>query len=228
MGHKHFGFGKYALAATFIHPYLHKRANGCTKTALKPQQSLAFIIFISLMLSGDIHQCPGPINNSTTTEGSQDVNTNVRSATNNLQVLSLSIPCYTFEQITHPNGIIPPASAVASPMTSLVAKASGRELAGTCAAGVAGSPWLGRAASTRGSDGETFGFAAVHGSGGRERSRVPVRARGSETEDVGAHAVRSAIAGIGARPPGLRQQANAQSECIDSRKSAKIRTADGN
>lgn len=59
---KHLGLGKHVLAATLIHPHLYSEIRKHTKSALKPQQSLALVITICLLLSGDIHQCPGPTN----------------------------------------------------------------------------------------------------------------------------------------------------------------------
>uniref|UniRef100_A0AAV2LPA0 Uncharacterized protein n=1 Tax=Knipowitschia caucasica TaxID=637954 RepID=A0AAV2LPA0_KNICA len=93
---KRFGFGKHALLSTFIHPYLYSKATKLSKTGLKQQQSLMFIVAITLLLSGDIHQCPGP-NNIPVTEGR---NINNRSTTANLQVCTLRTLYSTPEQ-TH-------------------------------------------------------------------------------------------------------------------------------
>lgn len=126
---KHFGFGRGALAATFIHPYFYNRAIRGTKTILKPQQSLAFVIAICLLLSGDIHQCPGSVNNILPTEGPYVNTANSRSTAGNLQVRSQSIPYYTLEQQTHLNVSISPAavSTVAVPMTNLDVAANSAE-----------------------------------------------------------------------------------------------------
>lgn len=110
---KHFGFGKHVLAATFIHPHLFGRLSTHTKTTLKPQQTLAFIIAICLLLSGDIHQCPGPLN-CPTDENHVNTTANNRSIIDNLQVFS---PCsfHTALQQSHLRPCVPPVSDVVSP-----------------------------------------------------------------------------------------------------------------
>ncbi|KAK7891503.1 hypothetical protein WMY93_023466 [Mugilogobius chulae] len=109
---KHVGFGKYALAATFIYPQLFSRASMHTKTTLKPQQSLSFIIAICLLLSGDIHQCPGPLNSSTNHPIATPEDN--RSMIDNLQVHTLCT-FYTATQKTYLDcSSIPPASAAAT------------------------------------------------------------------------------------------------------------------
>lgn len=55
-----FGFGKHALATTFIFPYLHQRIQKRT-TPNKQKQGDNLIILICLLLSGDVHPCPGPL-----------------------------------------------------------------------------------------------------------------------------------------------------------------------
>lgn len=58
--HKHFGYGKYVLFATFCPcRYFHTSKYG--KTTVKRQSCAALVIAICLLLSGDIHQCPGPV-----------------------------------------------------------------------------------------------------------------------------------------------------------------------
>ncbi|KAJ8385627.1 hypothetical protein AAFF_G00184240 [Aldrovandia affinis] len=59
---KHFGFGRHVIAVAFIYPSLYNRGTKHTKTVSKLQQSHTLIITICLLLSGDIHQCPGPLN----------------------------------------------------------------------------------------------------------------------------------------------------------------------
>nr|XP_055025620.1 uncharacterized protein LOC129415608 [Misgurnus anguillicaudatus] len=60
---KHLGFGRHVLTTTFIQLHLPNRTTKRSKSKINPQQSYAFLIIISLLLSGDIHQCPGPLNN---------------------------------------------------------------------------------------------------------------------------------------------------------------------
>lgn len=56
-----FGYGKHALAVTFIYPSLYNRVKKHTKPATQLQLSDTLIITICLLLSGDIHPCPGPL-----------------------------------------------------------------------------------------------------------------------------------------------------------------------
>ncbi|XP_026111143.1 uncharacterized protein LOC113086211 isoform X1 [Carassius auratus] len=95
----HFGFGRHAFAITFIHPHLFSKTRGrMYKAVLHQQQSLAFIISICLLLSGDIHQCPGPVSPPTRT-GPHVSSIYSRSNIGNLQVCSSS-HCYALEQPT--------------------------------------------------------------------------------------------------------------------------------
>ncbi len=57
-----FGHGKHTLALTFIYPSLYKRVKIHSKSSTRRHQSKALgqIIMICLLLSGDIHPCPGP------------------------------------------------------------------------------------------------------------------------------------------------------------------------
>lgn len=55
-----FGHGKHVLVVTFIHPSLYKRVKKHSKPTTRLQQREALIITICLLLSGDIHPCPGP------------------------------------------------------------------------------------------------------------------------------------------------------------------------
>ncbi len=57
-----FGHGKHTLAVTFIYPSLYKRVKIHSKSSTRRHQSKALgqIIMICLLLSGDIHPCPGP------------------------------------------------------------------------------------------------------------------------------------------------------------------------
>ncbi|KAK7898708.1 hypothetical protein WMY93_019561 [Mugilogobius chulae] len=54
------GFGKYALAMAFIYPSLYKRLTKRMKPPARLQVTRTLIIAICLMISGDIHPCPGP------------------------------------------------------------------------------------------------------------------------------------------------------------------------
>ncbi len=56
-----FGYGKHALALTFIYPSLYNRMKKHTKPPAMLRYSDALIIRICLLLSGDIHPCPGPL-----------------------------------------------------------------------------------------------------------------------------------------------------------------------
>lgn len=124
---KHFGFGRYALAVTLIHPHLFSQARGRVyKTVLQQQQSLAFIIAICLLLSGDIHQCPGPLSAPAQT-GPRVSSTHSRSNTGNLQVCPPCTQNYTLEQPTHLPDSIFSASTVGLPMTGTVAMVSSME-----------------------------------------------------------------------------------------------------
>ncbi|XDV19047.1 hypothetical protein PO909_024621, partial [Leuciscus waleckii] len=129
---KHFGFGRYALAVTLIHPHLFSQARRRVyKTVLQQQQSLAFIIGICLLLSGDIHQCPGPLSAPAQT-GPRISSTHSRSNTGNLQVCSPCTLNYTLEQPTHLPDSIFLASTVDLPMTSAVLAASSMEEESGC------------------------------------------------------------------------------------------------
>lgn len=57
-----FGLGKHIVAVTFIFPFLHNRVKSQTKssTRLYQNEALGLIIMICLLLSGDVHPCPGP------------------------------------------------------------------------------------------------------------------------------------------------------------------------
>ncbi len=57
-----FRHGKHTLAVTFIYPSLYKRVKIHSKSSTRRHQSkaLGLIIMICLLLSGDIHPCPGP------------------------------------------------------------------------------------------------------------------------------------------------------------------------
>ncbi len=61
---KHFGYGSFALLPTFPYPSWHAASkrhwNINVRPASKRPNSDAAIIAICLMMSGDIHQCPGP------------------------------------------------------------------------------------------------------------------------------------------------------------------------
>lgn len=57
-----FGYGRHALTATFIFPSLYFRAKRHSKPPARLQHSDALIIIICLLLSGNIHPCPGPFN----------------------------------------------------------------------------------------------------------------------------------------------------------------------
>uniref|UniRef100_A0A3B3HT49 Reverse transcriptase domain-containing protein n=1 Tax=Oryzias latipes TaxID=8090 RepID=A0A3B3HT49_ORYLA len=114
---KHFGFGKLALATTFVHPHhYYRRIKTHSEIKLNPQQSLALVIAVYLLLSGDIHQCPGPAASSSETPFSTPPSNN-RSTSGNFQVHSLRT-FYKVNQRTHPNLLIPRMSAVTTPATS--------------------------------------------------------------------------------------------------------------
>lgn len=55
-----FVYGTYTPAVTLVYPSLYKRITRRTKPPTRLTQSNALIIAICLMLSGDIHPCPGP------------------------------------------------------------------------------------------------------------------------------------------------------------------------
>lgn len=65
LGGKHFGYGKNIVATTFVFPSLmtsfKKRLK---KQSERSSQGETLIIILCLLLSGDVHQCPGPISNS--------------------------------------------------------------------------------------------------------------------------------------------------------------------
>lgn len=61
--HGVFGYGEYTLAILFKTPNRYNRRVKRIKTTCKQQTSQAVIIAICLLLSGDIHQCPGPTTN---------------------------------------------------------------------------------------------------------------------------------------------------------------------
>ncbi|XDV15471.1 hypothetical protein PO909_015550 [Leuciscus waleckii] len=117
----HFGFGRHALAITFIHPHLFSKTRGrMYKTVLHQQQSLAFIISICLLLSGNIHQCPGPVSAPTRT-GPRVSSIYSRSNTGNLQVCSSCTHCYALEQPTELPASVSSADAVDLPVVGVVA-----------------------------------------------------------------------------------------------------------
>lgn len=106
---KHFGLGRYVLAATFIHPHLYSKVRKHTKSVLKPHQSLALIITICLLLSGDIHQCPGPTTGPTSDSPHIIASNHSKSTAGNLQVRTFTLR-HTFELNTHLDSSISPAS----------------------------------------------------------------------------------------------------------------------
>ena len=55
------GFGKHVLATTFVYPSLYLRLKKHFKPPTQLRQSDALLITICLLLSGDIHPCPGPL-----------------------------------------------------------------------------------------------------------------------------------------------------------------------
>lgn len=57
---KHFGYGNKVLFDTFIQPSLYNTTNKRIMTTPKSQRSDNLVIILCLLLSGDIHQCPGP------------------------------------------------------------------------------------------------------------------------------------------------------------------------
>lgn len=59
-GHKHFGYGQEVVAKislSHLWNYPSCRTKGVNKTK---RRSDFLIIFLSLLLAGDVHQCPGP------------------------------------------------------------------------------------------------------------------------------------------------------------------------
>ena len=54
------GYGKHILTTTFVFPSLFNTAKKCPKPSTRIQQGDALIIMICLLLSGDVHPCPGP------------------------------------------------------------------------------------------------------------------------------------------------------------------------
>ncbi len=54
------GYGRHILAVTFIFPSLFYRVKELFKPPARLQHSDAIIIILCLLLSGDIHPCPGP------------------------------------------------------------------------------------------------------------------------------------------------------------------------
>ncbi|CAM4651696.1 unnamed protein product [Leuciscus chuanchicus] len=64
-GGKHFGFGKTIVATTFVFPGLMSSfKKRLKKQPERSSQGETLIIILCLLLSGDVHQCPGPISNS--------------------------------------------------------------------------------------------------------------------------------------------------------------------
>lgn len=59
---KHFGYGNFALLSAFLYPnwHNHVKQHARRRTAPRRQHFEASIITICLLMSGDIHQCPGP------------------------------------------------------------------------------------------------------------------------------------------------------------------------
>lgn len=55
-----FGYGRHVLAVTFIFPSLYYRVKKHSKPPARLRHSDALIIIFCLLLSGDIHPCPGP------------------------------------------------------------------------------------------------------------------------------------------------------------------------
>lgn len=70
-----FGYGKHALALTFICSSLYNRMTKHTKPPTMLQHSDALIITICLLLSGDIHPCPGKLHAGPEIEASVLANT---------------------------------------------------------------------------------------------------------------------------------------------------------
>ena len=64
---KHFGFGRWVLYDTLLSPTISNRNKvkvriGCTSVVNNnTSRSESVIIAMCLLLSGDIHQCPGPV-----------------------------------------------------------------------------------------------------------------------------------------------------------------------
>lgn len=109
---KHFGLGRYVLAVTFMYPHLHSKVRKYSKSVLKSQQSLALIITICLLLSGDIHQCPGPTTGPTSDSPHIIASNHSKSTAGNLQVRNFTLR-HTFELNTHLDSSISPESAAA-------------------------------------------------------------------------------------------------------------------
>lgn len=111
---KHFGYGRYALAAILIQSHLPTRVKKCTTTKLKTQQSYALVTMF-LLLSGDIHQCPGPLSDQEQ-GGHYTTSTHSGSVTGSIQVHSLHNSHYTNMQQTDLSGFVSPSSVVGIPV----------------------------------------------------------------------------------------------------------------
>ncbi|KAK7945179.1 hypothetical protein WMY93_000907 [Mugilogobius chulae] len=97
--HRHFpshagtniGFGKHLLAVSLVFPSLYRQSNRKTNKSTSQQWTNTLIITICLILSGDIHPCPGPSPlHATPPEGTTDSTTSVERFTSFLEVCSLN------------------------------------------------------------------------------------------------------------------------------------------
>lgn len=63
-GGKHFGYGKNVVAATFVSPSLLISSKKGQFRGGGQVNRENVIVMLCLLLSGDVHQCPGPIRNN--------------------------------------------------------------------------------------------------------------------------------------------------------------------
>lgn len=87
------GYGTYTLAVTLVYPLLYNKFTKKTKSTTPTQSPLTtgLIIAICLILSGDIHPCPGP--HHFKTPGEANPRAEDKHATHTLQVRSGTSPC---------------------------------------------------------------------------------------------------------------------------------------
>lgn len=156
-GMANFGYGKHTLTVRFIFPSLYKSVKKRRKTTTRLRHSDALIIMICLMLSGDIHPCPGPLH----TNPGKEVNTTV-DVTCNTSISQVRSYCSDKSLLGHVQqsnlarrlctsghvGVLPPARSVVPGVRVAAAGLLGAGVAQTGADGCQG----GRAGELRRKD----------------------------------------------------------------------------
>ena len=125
-----FGFGKHVLATTIVYPSLYLRLKKHFKPPTQLRQSDALLITICLLLSGDIHPCPGPLHSEPVNQN--NITADVTCHTTLSQVSTLCSDTLPFDQVQQTNQV----QQTTFPRRLLL-------LGVRCLPGVSGPAWLG-------------------------------------------------------------------------------------